>query len=230
MRYHTSWPEKAQDAFEKIIASHGGWNAWDHLDQIDFDIEKMSGFLMWVKGLNRTFFKPQRMTVFPKEQRAQFHYLNHRDEYFNGKVQLGSPTVGHYNSFKKSTFEKWTPWHGTYFFGYAWCNYLSYPFSMAQHKLVNYTLNSSSSQFVIEFPEDKITHSHRQTFYFNEKHLLHRHDYRARIAGPFVYGAHCTEGYVEYKGIKFPRVRKVWPRFGPLTLPVYGIYGKMKFV
>ena len=76
-----------------------------------------------------------------------------------------------------------------YFAGYAFWNYFTTPFLLAQpgveveeiepHKEDGETWRPPSVIFPPEIP----THSAHQTFYFNDKGLLQRHDYATDVAG-----------------------------------------------
>lgn len=232
MQYHSSWTDEAKNNFENIILTHGGWNAWSKLDNFKFGLRKFKGALVYAKGLNRSFFTPKEIIVSPKDRKTEFIYESHKDIYENGSVFL---SLGNHKSiengrdlFKKSTFEQWHPEHAAYFFGYAWVNYLSYPFILPEFELLSYKVKSGiASRFEISFPPDFHTHCQIQVFYFNQENFLQRHDYHAECAGPLVFGAHTTEAYTTYKGIQVAQVRKVRPRVGSISLPIYGIYGEV---
>ena len=134
------------------------------------------------------------------------------------------------NLFTKTSLEQWQPAHLTFFFGYSWLNYLTYPFSLPNYELLSLTTSQSVTKITVSFPQSRQTHSKIQTFYFNKDKRLYRHDYRARIAGPFVFGAHFTGGYKKHLGIYLPTVRKVYPRVFSWPIPIYGIYGELEFL
>jgi hypothetical protein len=99
----------------------------------------------------------------------------------------------------------------------------------ARIELLRYRRSDSTASFTIRFPQSFDTHCRVQTFYFNRDKLLHRHDYCAEVAGPFVYGAHFTEGYCEHQSLQSACVRKVRASLGSLVLPMNGIYGEVDF-
>ncbi len=229
--YHSSWPKDAKEEFEKIISAHGGWTAWESLGDFSFDVKKFCGFLLFVKGQNRSFYSPKKITINPKTKKMVFDYGSHRDTYADGKLLLGSGQVVADGQalFSKKVFEQWTPAHSLYFFGYALVNYAGYPFILPQYELQDYQIKKNQSYFDIKFPEELRTHSRFQRFYFDERHLLARHDYRARLAGPFVFGAHETQDYKNYNGILMAQTRKVKPRFWKWGLRPCGIYAELVF-
>jgi hypothetical protein len=63
----------------------------------------------------------------------------------------------------------------------------------------------------VTFPKEIATHSTVQTLYVDESGLLTRHDYDVEIAGNTP-GAHYISDYTEVQGIKFPTVRRIFPR------------------
>jgi hypothetical protein len=53
MQYHPSWQEITKIHFEKCIKAHGGWNDWNSLSHIEFNLLEFSGGLVIAKGLNK---------------------------------------------------------------------------------------------------------------------------------------------------------------------------------
>jgi hypothetical protein len=43
-RYHPTWSEKAQAAFERHIVAHGGFEAWESLRVIEFQPQESAAF------------------------------------------------------------------------------------------------------------------------------------------------------------------------------------------
>jgi len=232
MKYHASWPVSALESFEKAIAAHGGWAAWGKFETITMKLKKFEGFLPSVKGLTKTFQAPKEITVNPKIRFVEFDYGVHKDTFLDGKLTLSreEKVISDGRTiFKKATFEKWTPEHSLYFFGYAWANYIGYPFILPQFELMGWKIKGLTTRFKIKFPDGFHTHSRIQKFYFNRSHMLSKHDYHADYAGSIFYAAHCTEGYEEKNGLKFSGIRKVRPRIGTIALPFYGVYAELGF-
>ncbi len=76
-----------------------------------------------------------------------------------------------------------TPWsklQELYFVGYAFLNYLSSPFNLAEPGFEVTEIESHEEngetwrRMVVRFPDDYPTHSAEQTFYFNQQGLLKR--------------------------------------------------------
>ncbi len=139
MNYHKSWSQKAIDSFERVIAAHGGWASWDCFDSVTMRLIKFEGFLPFVKGLTKTFQASKKIIVSPKTRLVEFDYETHKDIFLDGQLTFSPEkkvVVDGRTLFKKRTFEKWTPEHSLYFFGYAWVNYISYPFILPNFKLL----------------------------------------------------------------------------------------------
>jgi hypothetical protein len=231
VKYHVSWPKEAQDHFEKSIAAHGGWQAYERLASVRLKITEFRGFLVSLKGLGKTFWAPQVVTVDPKNKKAEFDYGTHVDIYQNGELTFSPAHTcieDGRSIFSKGVFEQWRPEHALYFFGYAWVNYIGYPFILPEFELVGWQKFASGARYEIEFPPSFRTHCRRQTFYFDKNSLLFRHDYHADLAGRIFYGAHFTEDYQMQNGILIACTRKIQPRFGQLPLPGYAIYAKLE--
>jgi hypothetical protein len=111
----------------------------------------------------------------------------------------------------------WTQLQLAYFAGCAMWTYLNTPFVLAWPGVVSEELSpwrengESWRRLLVSYPRSIATHSTRQTLYFDESGLLKRHDYDVEIAGGTA-GAHYAGAYVEVSGIKFPTMRRIYPR------------------
>jgi hypothetical protein len=222
----------ARRLFEAVINAHGGWNAWLAWRGLEFALQDFGGALMLLKGYRRTFTCPQRIVVDVKQRRVEFRYPGHSDRFDDGGVTFSAAQTSIQDGrelFRGTTFEQWRPEHAAYFFGYSWANYLSYPFSLASFEYVAHTQTSAGTSFWIRFPEGFHTHCRLQRFDFGRDGLLYRHDYRASLAGPLVYGAHYCGGYTDVAGVKVATWRNVRPRFRAWVLPISGVSGKLVF-
>jgi hypothetical protein len=186
-----------------------------------------------LKGLGRTFFPPLRIVACIKERRVEFDYGSHSDIYANGAVASPLRDVSVTDGrvlFSGATFEPWYPEHFAYFFGYAWTNYLSLPFLLPGLELVATQVQHARHSYSVRFPEQAHTHSPVQRFIFGSDGLLLRHDYRARLAGPLVFGAHYTGDYASYRGIQLAGRRSARPRLGRFVLPLNAIGARLTFL
>lgn len=236
MRYHSSWSHIAQETFEKIIRSHGGWETWDSLEEVELRVKIFNGFFVLIKGLGRSFKGPTEVVIQPKNKKTVFFRETpqgeiYQDIYHNGKVTTGPHKKVIENGreiFQRRMFEQWQVPHFTYFFGYALVNYCSYPFILAESELLSYEIGQKSSCFEIKFADGYHNHCQVQKFYFNSDYLLHYHEYVPELSGVPLFAAHHTENYEDHNGFKVARLRRVCPRIGPFILSSWmGIHAEM---
>lgn len=115
---------------------------------------------------------------------------------------------------------RWDALDTAYFAGYAMWNYLSFPLLLTldgvgveegeERTEDGDTWRSLRATFGADIP----THSTKQTFWFDERGLLHRHDYTATVVSRLAAAAHLCDEHIEADGLIFPTVRRVVPR-GP---------------
>ena len=120
-----------------------------------------------------------------------------------------------------------TPWdqlHRAYFNGEALWTYLTTPFLLVQkgvHVEETEPWSQSGETWRVlraRFPGSIETHSREQDFFFDDRGMLRRHDYRVNIAGGFA-AAQLTSDHVTVAGISLPTRRHAYVR-GPDRLPV----------
>ena len=63
----------------------------------------------------------------------------------------------------------------------------------------------------VTFPPGLDTHRREQSFYFDERRFLRRHDYIAEVIGGWAHGGHLCAEHVEAGGLVFPTRRRVKP-------------------
>ena len=56
--------------------------------------------------------------------------------------------------------------------------------------------------------------SPEQIFYIDDRGYIRRHDYTARVIGPYARAAHYSDDLREFGGLVFPTRRRVYPRRG----------------
>lgn len=218
------------DSVSRVIDAHGGWRAWEDVESFHLKVEKLGGLLMFLKGLNRTFVAPESIIVFPKVRRVVFCYEDHEDTYEDGAVSCPSvemQVANGRNLFSGGTFERWDAARCAYFFGYAFTCYLSYPFSLVQSELVDLRQDDGELTLEVDFPPNAHVHCTRQRFFFGKDGLLMRHDYRARLGGPLVWGVHYTSDYVPFHGIQVARSRIARAGLGRFDTRIPGLTGTL---
>lgn len=123
---------------------------------------------------------------------------------------------------------RWDALDATYFAGYAMWNYLTTPYLLTCDGVEAREGEPWSQdgetwrRLDVTFPPGLDTHSQRQTFYFDDRVLLRRHDYVAEVVGGWAHGAHYCADHVEAGGLVFPTrrwVRPIGPRNRSLPFP-----------
>jgi len=123
---------------------------------------------------------------------------------------------------------RWDALDSTYFAGYAMWNYLNTPYLLTRDGVEAEEGEPWSQdgetwrRLEVAFPPGLDTHSSRQSFYFDYRGLLRRHDYVAEVVGGWAHGAHYCADHVEAGGLVFPTrrwVRPIGPRNRSLPFP-----------
>ena len=211
---------------QKIIDAHGGLERWKSFSTLTAHL-KQGGALWMLKG-HAGRLDETNVTVGLTSEWASHHpfgaeglvsrfqpdLVQLKDATGNVMEELADPRA----SFAGHTLE--TPWSQTqlaYFAGVAMWTYLNMPFVLAapgvqveevgpwQEKGETWT------QLKVTFPPVIASHSSVQTIYVDDAGLLKRHDYDVEIAGNTP-GAHYIDGYVDVQGLKFPTIRRIFPR------------------
>jgi len=113
-----------------------------------------------------------------------------------------------------------TPWDKlqlAYFAGYAMWTYLNTPFLFAlpgvkTEEIEPWQENGEAwRRLKVTFPTSIATHSAEQTFYFDERGLLKRHDYEVDISGGSA-AAHYVSELKDFSGITVPTKHSVFGR------------------
>jgi hypothetical protein len=123
---------------------------------------------------------------------------------------------------------RWDELDALYFAGYALWNYLNVPFlferpgfEFTEGEPVAFA-GESHRRLDVTFPDDVHTHCRRQTFLFDSRNLLARHDYHPDVVSSRANAAHICEAHRESGGLVFPTRRRVVPkgiRGRPLRAP-----------
>ncbi|WP_165225929.1 hypothetical protein [Affinirhizobium pseudoryzae] len=211
---------------EKIINAHGGLERWSSFSTLTAHL-KQGGALWMLKG-HAGRLDDTNVTVSLHEAWASHHpfgkeglvssftpdLVQLKDAAGNVLEDLHNPRA----SFAGHALETlWSQIQLAYFAGIAMWTYLTMPFLLAtpgvqieevgpwQEKEETWT------RLKVTFPPTIATHSTIQTIYVDAHSLLKRHDYDVEIAGNTP-GAHYIDGYVEVQGLKFPTIRRIFPR------------------
>jgi hypothetical protein len=237
-----AWTGEAGALLERAVARHGGWAAWEALGRVTLAPRRLTGLLPTLKGVGRTFPRPPRVDVFPREYRCVFHdypTAGRRGVFLAGSVELldEAGAVVESNADARASFRglrkwrRWSPADALYFFGYALSHYHGLPFTLAEGRPLGLCRVRSDRHNLtgvdVELPATLHTHSRCQTFYFDDEGLLRRHDYVAEIAGWWARGAHLWRDFVTAHGIPIPRERHVVARLGRAATPFVALHAEL---
>lgn len=115
---------------------------------------------------------------------------------------------------------RWDALDSAYFAGYAMWNYVTTPFLLTRDGVETREGEPWAEdgetwrRLEVTFPQGLDTHSTEQTFYFDSRGMLRRHDYVAEVVGGWAHAAHYCADHVEAGGLVFPTRRWVRP-IGP---------------
>ncbi len=118
----------------------------------------------------------------------------------------------------------WDNLNAVYFAGYAVWNYLTTPFLFCNDALAvtegDPWVDHGESRRTLdaEFPNSVPTHNSKQSFHFDDRSYLRRHDYCPDVIGPYAVAAHYCDDHREFGGAVFPTRRVVLPRTGGGTV------------
>ena len=234
MRFDPSWTPEARALLSSAFARHGGVEAWEKLGPVRIRPISLRGMLPLLKGFSNTFHFPSLFEIDAHERRVLFRDFpegGRHGEYHAGSVRLleGERTLEEiprardtFSGFTKNRL--WMPADALYFFGYAWCAYLGFPFLLAGQRFRGLSRLRDQGEdwrgITVEFGPGVETHSPVQTFYFDATGLLRRNDYVADIVGSWATGAHYSGDYRSVGGIQLAMHRLVKARLGTMALPV----------
>ncbi len=217
---------------DEVLEAHGGVDRWRAARRIRARVR--SGGLLLRTRVPGTRFADYTLTVdvdeersmadpFPREGiRAVFERGAVRIETHEGEVveSRADPRPAFFGRSGLRRNLRWDALDTTYFAGYAMWNYMTTPYLLTRDG-VEVREGEPWSQdgetwrrLEVEFPPSIVTHSPRQSFYFDSRGLLRRHDYVAEVVGGWAHGAHYCADHVESAGLTFPTRRWVRP-IGP---------------
>lgn len=225
------------ELLDEVIEAHGGRRRWKRIGQLTADV-RSGGLLMRAKG-KASRFRQYRLTLSTEEQHAvldPFPEPGSRGVYDAETVRIESdqgelveerddPRADFFGLSGMAKNLRWSDLDALYFAGYAMWNYLNAPF-MLERPGFEVTEGEGLEEggetwrcLHVRFPEGLHTHCAEQSFYFDEKGLLRRHDYHPDVVSRFANAAHLCDEHREFDGIVFPTRRRVVPK-GPTGHPL----------
>lgn len=225
---------------DEVLEAHGGDARWRAVRRVRARA-RSGGFLLRTR-VPGTRFADYHLTVDLDQRRTVFDPFPEpgvRGVFNGGEVCLerGAGEVLATRSEPRKEFFgrsglrrniRWDPLDATYFAGYAMWNYLSFPLLLTREDVEVREIapwNSDGEELrrlEATFPDGLDTHSPQQTFYFDARGVLVRHDYVADVVGRWARAAHLCADHVEAGGLLFPTrrwVRPIGPGNRPLRVP-----------
>ena len=208
-----------------VLDAHGGLDEWRKVRRIDVRLT-LSGYLFEIKqhpdGLRTALIQVQAHR--PRTQITPFPMRGFRGIYEDGRVRILTDAGAEHSALDtpRTAYEghqRATPWNDLqflYFIGYAFWNYFTMPFLLANDGVVCEELDphdeSGKTWRVLKasFPDHMDVHCAEQTFYFDEKGHVQRNDYFTDVAKGRV-AHYCWDARV-FDGFLFPTRRRVVAR------------------
>lgn len=207
-----------------VLDAHGGLDRWLQYTRVEATI--VSGGQLWeIKG-QPPDPTPRRVTVTLQQEWASMQPFGADDwkaeftrdrvaiENLDGAVLLERQDPrGSFCGHELST--PWDPLQLAYFSGYALWTYLTSPFLLALPGFEVEEIDPVEENgqkwpgLRARFPAEIASHSSVQEFYFDDDHLLRRHDYRVNVAGAFPAIQYISD-HLDADGIKLPTKRRAY--------------------
>jgi hypothetical protein len=227
-----------------VLEAHGGSKRWSKVSKVRAHVES-GGMLMRLKGKSRQFRRfdveadtaRQRLTITPYPSEGQ------RGVFDSGTVRIETDegeSLGERDNARDAFFGatgmarqlRWSDRDALYFAGYANWNYLNAPFSFEWPGVETREGEPIPTEdgegelrcLEVTYPEGFHTHCAEQTYYFDERGLLVRHDYHPEVVATFAHACHMSakpQTVGKHGGIVFETERRIFPKGpnGPLPRP-----------
>ena len=219
--------EKRSQLLDLAISAHGGAERWRQLSKVSAHV-RGGGALWTVKGQEAAVAGDRTVSAQLHRQSLSFSpfKLSGQSASFTPDrvaILRADGSIVDERTNPRSSFaghQRDTPWddlQAVYFSGYALWNYLTEPFLFADAGFATYEIEpwreeeATWRRLRVEFPSDIATHCREQTFYFDKRGLLKRHDYSVEISGNTP-AAQYVYNHKEFSGIIVPTKRQVFPR------------------
>jgi hypothetical protein len=234
--------DKRDKLLERVLAAHGGLDAWRSVTRIQAATLLDGPFWDWrgrpqIRRAQTVALDPRRqhvtLTPFLGEGTALFEAMPERVAILgpDGSVLRHRDDPRH--SFPGHTDTvAWDEMQLAYFTGTANWNYLTEPFlftydGVEAHEIEPWSENGETwRRLSVTFPADLPNHNPQQTFYYDEDFLLRRMDYSPEVTGDSLV-AHYTHEPRRFDGFVFYTWRAVHLRtpegvvdrsFSPITI------------
>lgn len=201
------------ELLERTIEAHGGRDAW-HC-RAGFELEADVGGLAWPLRMRRApkAFRARLRTDAPWVEVVDFGAPGRRGVFEPGRVWIEGESERRdpRASFRRlSRRVRWDDLDLLYFAGYAWWNYLAFPFMLDRPGFR--VEERPGNRLAVRFPDGFPTHSPTQLFYLDDRCRLIRHDYTAHVFGAWARASHVSAGHDWFDGVLVPTRRRVYMR------------------
>jgi hypothetical protein len=215
---------------DEVLEAHGGAERWREAQTVNARVR--SGGLMLRTRVPGNRFADYRLTADLRRPHAildPFPRAAERGVYEDGAVRIetadgeplesrAQPRAAFFGLSGLRRNLRWDALDSAYFAGYAMWNYMATPALLTRDDIDLHEgeaweeAGETWRRLEATFPPGFDTHSPRQTFYFDARGLLRRHDYTAQVVGRWARAAHYCEEHARAGGLVFPTRRRVVPR------------------
>jgi hypothetical protein len=197
---------------ERTIEAHGGREAWHGRE--GFEIEASAGGVAWPM---RTRRKPGSFRARLVTERPWMEVFDYPEPGSTGVFEPDVVRIGDVERRDpRAAFEKlrrqvhWDDLDLLYFAGYAWWNYMAFPFMLERP---GFEVEERPGRVLaVRFPDGFPTHSPEQLYHLDEQHRLVRHDYTAHVFGAWARAKHLSSEHRFFDGLLVPTKRRVYMR------------------
>ena len=215
----------AERLFERVMAAHGGYARWRRARALRVDVR--CGGAALTARFQRNAYRRYRALVDTRRPRVRFTPFKGHHGVFTPErvwIETDQGAVVQERANPRHFFPSWRRhivWDRLdvlYFGGYAMWNYLCTPFlwHSGDIQLTEgdpwQTAGETWQSLQVRFPADWPTHCPEQIFYIDDRGYIRRHDYTARVIGPYARAVHISDDHRTFDGLVFPTRRRVYPR------------------
>lgn len=215
----------AERLFQRVIDAHGGDERWHYARALQVDVR--CGGAALAARFQRNVYRGYRAVVDTRTPRVRFTPFKGYHGMFTPErvwIETDHGEVRQERANPRQFFPSWRRhicWDAMdvlYFGGYAMWNYLCTPFLWHAEGIQLAVgdpwqeAGETWQSLKIRFPANWPTHSSEQIFYIDDRGYIRRHDYTARVIGPYARAAHYSEDHRVFDGLVFPTRRRVYPR------------------